>query len=831
MNKLFARILGVTVGFAMATGIGAGALLHNRNAERALASTSPIAIDMTTVSTTSYSDNALVWDYSELTVTASKESGTKVTNYWPGTSGQNYTQTRLYTGNKITFAPKSGYQIDSITITATTASYLKIGSTSTTTNGTVFTSGSTATITPTSKTANVVLTCDGTGRYTGMTVSFSAASTAPEMAFSKENLYVATTTEASLDVSYANLSNNISLSQSGSGSVKLSTDGETYTSSLTLDKSKTSPQTIYVKGITVGSVTLSASSGTLTKTCSVTVSVPSIYKKITKVGEIKDGGRFVLLATGTTKAVSKTQLSNGRNSTNVTIIDDDINLPSVPDAGVFTFSKGSDSYANYYTIFDPAYGDNGGYLQYYNSNLTCYYVSTTPTSDAFYWSVSISNDHVVLENKANANNYLEYNSSADLFRLYAGTQTKLDLYELESDIPSGTALTSITAANVTVGEGSTITYSGTYAPTNATENIVVSLGSNIATLGAVSMANGSFSFTIKGDTAGSTTMTLVGENGHGSKGVTLTVAAYTATHTLVTASSSLSNGAKVIFASQEEGEEYAVSAAAHTGGDFLPVVSTAFNADKTTLAAAATSKEYTIWCVDSTKGYYVFSDGGYFLCAPSSMGNKLQRSAALNERCYFTITNDADGVLITSQYSIDNEWTVKVSNVDTVSPYVIRYNSGSPRISLYGAASTSMKLASIYKSNQAVNAVQGFVDVFMHLENVATDNTEDTNACRDEGSGSKGYFAAALAGYNALSAAEKETFCTDAAYANAYVRLGAWASANGYNFSGYSLVQNARTSLINTNNGTMTVVIIVASFIALSSVGMFFIIRKRKEQR
>ena len=34
MNKLFARILGVTVGFAMATGIGAGALLHNKDISR-----------------------------------------------------------------------------------------------------------------------------------------------------------------------------------------------------------------------------------------------------------------------------------------------------------------------------------------------------------------------------------------------------------------------------------------------------------------------------------------------------------------------------------------------------------------------------------------------------------------------------------------------------------------------------------------------------------------------------------------------------------------------------------------------------------------------------
>ena len=43
MNKLFARILGVTVGFAMATGIGAGALLRNKELKKAEAADSSVA--------------------------------------------------------------------------------------------------------------------------------------------------------------------------------------------------------------------------------------------------------------------------------------------------------------------------------------------------------------------------------------------------------------------------------------------------------------------------------------------------------------------------------------------------------------------------------------------------------------------------------------------------------------------------------------------------------------------------------------------------------------------------------------------------------------------
>ena len=175
MNKLLKKIVGAAVGLTMAIGVGfavGNGVNSLGKADAASAGASPKTIDLTKNQTTSYSDNALNWEYDEFSVVASKESGTKVTNYWPG-SGQ--TQTRLYNNNKITFTPASGYQIDSVTITATSSSYLYVGTTQTATNATISTNDKVATITPTTKTSPVVLTCNNTGRYTAMSVSYSSA--------------------------------------------------------------------------------------------------------------------------------------------------------------------------------------------------------------------------------------------------------------------------------------------------------------------------------------------------------------------------------------------------------------------------------------------------------------------------------------------------------------------------------------------------------------------------------------------------------------------------------------------------------------------------------
>lgn len=830
MNKLFTKIAAACVTAAMAVGVGVAI------------STMPKSI---MVSAAGGSDTL---DSSKINLSGTGSTAWATGNFSATTSGATYSYRLM--GSKSTtdgrmggtnanggvWTTVSGGILNSVTVTTTTAKALalyggtspftayndtsgraSLGSKTTSGSGTTFT----ASWTNLSSGGYTHVLLKGTASSTfikSIVYTWNAPSSDPTITLGNDELYVTTATEKTLSVDYANLTANITVSQSGSGTVQLSTDGTNYSTSLTLDKSITAPQTIHIKGDTAGTATLSfASTGATTKTCTVHVDTPTIYKKVTQNSKMKDGGKFALLATGTSIAMSKTQLTNGRDPVNVDLVDNDIYLPSKHDVAILTITQGTGTYADYYTIFDPAYSTNGGYLEYYNSNLTCYYVSTTPTTDAFYWSISFHDNHVRLENKANVGNYIEYNSAsnAKYFRLYAGTQTKIDLFELESDIPSSVDLTSITATDVTVGQGSTIHYSGTYLPANATELIEGSLGTAIATLGEIEMSNGNFTLTIQGNTAGSTTLSFSGADGHGSASVTLTVSSYAATHSLVTSVSSLINGRKVVFGtSAADAENADYSSAAHTGGNFVPTAPTAYASDRSTLAAGEETVEYTLWCVDTTNNYYVFSHGGYYLCAPSSANNYLQRTDVLSERCYFTITDGEAGVLVTSQFSVSEAW----ANTYTIQ---YNYNSGTnPRFSLYKEGTQTA--ASLYISNESVDAVQGFVDVFMHLDNYTTDK----DYCKDE---DHHYYSDAKAAYNGLSSAQKLAFCTESAYATAYERLCHWAFANGDTIdANYELSTASIASIFAMNAETSTAVIVIIAVTSITTIGAIFFIKRRK---
>ena len=849
MNKLITKIVGVTLGLGLAVGVSAGVAISNKAIEPAFAAAvggtdtiNSSKLDLSSIANTTWDTGSISSNTSDA-VYSYRLMGTKNTS--DGRMGGTNANGGVWTTS-------SGGTLSSVTVTTVTAKALDLyGGTAAFTAyndtsgrtkiGTGTTSGSGSNYSYTwsnlasSGYTHVLL--KGTASSTfikSIVFVWNAPSSEATITLGASSLVVATTTQKTLSVDYSNLTANITVSQTSSngGAVTLSTNGTNYSSSLTLNRVTASPQTVYVKGSTAGTVTLSfASTGVTTKNCTVTVSTPTVFKKVTKTASVKSGGSFLLVATGTSIAMSKTQLTNGRDPANIDIVSNDVHLPSSYDAAVLKITKGTGTYSDYYTIFDPAYSTNGGYLEYYSSNLTCYYVSSTPNNDAYYWSLSFSNDHVVLENKSNPGNYIEYNAAnnAKYFRLYAGTQTKIDLYELESDIPSSTSLTSITAENLSVGSGATVTYTGSYLPANATEAITATLSSTIASLSEVTMNNGEFSITITaGNNAGSATMTLVGENGHGSTTVTITVTSFTATHNLVTNANSLSNGAKIVIASQSDADNSNYSGSAHTGGNFLPVTPTAFNSSKTALSAADDTQEFTIWCVDSSKGYYVLSDGGYYMAAAENTNNYLQRVDVLSSRCYFTIANDADGIVLTSYYSVEQGWKYNNNPVSYTLQY--NYNGGTnSRIALYRA--DSQTAASLFLSTQSVNAVQGFVDVFLHFGNIAKTSTNDTNACRSEGSNNKGYFDAALSAYAGLSSSEKEAFCTNSAYADAYARLSAWAAANGYSFDGYSLVQGSRMNVMNVNNNNVMIIVIITSVIAVSAVGAIFLLRKKKEER
>ena len=80
-------------------------------------------------------DELMQWTGTYVTMAIAKGTGTKVTNYYPGTSGKTYTSTRFYQNNKLTITP-DGKKLTSILFQATSDSYATALINSTWTNAT-----------------------------------------------------------------------------------------------------------------------------------------------------------------------------------------------------------------------------------------------------------------------------------------------------------------------------------------------------------------------------------------------------------------------------------------------------------------------------------------------------------------------------------------------------------------------------------------------------------------------------------------------------------------------------------------------------------------------
>ena len=104
-------------------------------------------IDLSVDDTTSASDSALVWDYPDVfKIEDAKGSGTKVTNYYPGTEGKSYSLTRFYANNVISVAPYPTTRIVQVIFVASSASDATKLASSTYTNATAVANASRVTI-------------------------------------------------------------------------------------------------------------------------------------------------------------------------------------------------------------------------------------------------------------------------------------------------------------------------------------------------------------------------------------------------------------------------------------------------------------------------------------------------------------------------------------------------------------------------------------------------------------------------------------------------------------------------------------------------------------
>ena len=84
--------------------------------------------------------------------------------------------------------------------------------------------------------------------------------------------------------------------------------------------------------------------------------------------------------------------------------------------------------------------------------------------------------------------------------------------------------------------------------------------------------------------------------------------------------------------------------------------------------------------------------------------------------------------------------------------------------------------------------------------------------------------------WNAFTAYQKKAFVTTEYYAPAFARLQAWVTANGDALDGTSYVISANNmaALPVSKNKENIIVIVVASMIMISSIGLFMFIKRKK---
>lgn len=116
----------------------------------------------------------------------------------------------------------------------------------------------------------------------------------------------------------------------------------------------------------------------------------------------------------------------------------------------------------------------------------------------------------------------------------------------------------------------------------------------------------------------------------------------------------------------------------------------------------------------------------------------------------------------------------------------------------------------------------------MHMRDILQSNTSDTGACR----GANGYYQKAKTAYQNYSASIKTKMSEDELWNAVKTRFSNWATANGETatFSGTTLTVSARNSILfNTSTTTNVALIVVLSLVAISGIGGFiFVYRKRK---
>lgn len=175
-----------------------------------------------------------------------------------------------------------------------------------------------------------------------------------------------------------------------------------------------------------------------------------------------------------------------------------------------------------------------------------------------------------------------------------------------------------------------------------------------------------------------------------------------------------------------------------------------------------------------------------------------------------------------------SSWTVTASGDNFVITNVgfersIKYNASNPRFAAYGSGQKDVTLIPVSYTDVASH----FMTNFMHPEIDFDD--KGSGECKGE----EGYYAKAKAAFNVMPEESRNFFMTSTIYTNYKARLAAWAAANGDEFSEANLLVTNPSSRVAfdtvSNDNTMIIVISVAAISALAFTTLLVFKKKRQK--
>ncbi len=403
-----------------------------------------LSINETATATTS----EMTWTSTYATMAVAKGSAsTNTNNYYPGTSGQNYTSTRFYKNSVLTITPASGYAITSVVFTATTAGYASALATSTWTNATATASGSAVTVTPTDGSTAISAAIGGTCGFTEVKVyyeTYVAPATAPVWSTLPTPI-IFTGAEYELDLTAyvtGNPDPSITLSTSVSNSLYEYENGV-----LIFQPTAAGTYTF--------SFTATNAEGSANATLTVTAESPE-GTPYTLATTITSGKHYVIAATtdaGTHAMAGKHVDKSYYDAVDATLSGNTLYVTISSGAREFII-YGPDADGNY-SIYDPV---EEGYLCASSSSSNDMSVQTTNDANGK-WKIDFENETVIAQGTYTRNE-MRYNSGSPRFSCYASGQTAVKFYEKAGEATPTESVTVSSAGYATFASDNALDFTG-----------------------------------------------------------------------------------------------------------------------------------------------------------------------------------------------------------------------------------------------------------------------------------------------------------------------------------------------------------------------------------